>query len=137
MLFIMRILTVPLRSNIKIIGWIGLLVFAMHASIFFLSSEHTMLFAPCAGMSQAVCPILGHDLMRFDHSLIVPKQPEILLHSSHTALNDISIMAAAFFILSLFVCAWQHIRKRNYFYKLFHRYQQAFSSGILHSRIYA
>lgn len=122
--------------NIATIGWIGLVVFAMHASIFFLASEHVMLTMPCAGMSSAVCPILEHDLFRVDHPLILSSQPEILLYFN-TVHNDTSLLAAIFFTLSLFVCAWQHIRKRNYLYRLADRYVQAFSNGILHSRIYA
>lgn len=125
-----------LYSKAILIGWIGLVVFAMHASIFFLASEHVMLTMPCAGMSSAVCPILGHDLLRIDHPLILSAQPEIS-YSFNTVRGDASLMTVVFFVLSLFACAWQHIRKRNYLYLLVNRYVQAFSNGILNSRIYA
>ncbi|MDP2630197.1 MAG: hypothetical protein Q8P56_02195 [Candidatus Uhrbacteria bacterium] len=128
--------SVQFKQKMVAIGWLGLVVFALHTSIFFLSSEHMAVVAPCAGVSNAVCPILQQDIM--GAALLIPRlsQPEIP-RAINTAFYSISVLSVVFFVLSLFVSAWQHIRKRNYLYGLFHRYRQAFSRGTIHSKVYA
>ncbi|MBI4599770.1 hypothetical protein HY732_02505 [Candidatus Uhrbacteria bacterium] len=125
------------KQKLIVIGWLGLAVFALYASIFFLSSQHMALVtSPCAGMSNAVCPILQYDLLSAEFFITRVAQPEIP-HAINTVVIDTYIMTALLFALLSFVGAWRHIRKRNYLYRLVHRYMQAFSRGIIQSTVYA
>ncbi len=125
-----------LKQKLIVIGWLGLVIFALHASLFLLGAQHMTIASPCAGMSQAVCPILQYDLMSTE--LFITRLTEFEApHAIKTIFNNTYILATLLLALSLFTGVWQNIRKRNYLFRLFHWYTQAFSRGILNSKKYA
>lgn len=132
----MKRTTSQYKQKLALIAWLGLVVFALHVSVFFLNSDHTMLATPCAGMSNALCPILQFDLMNTELLITRSTKAEIPNYIN-AVFYSAYIVATIFFAIVMFLCAWHHIRKRNYLYGLFYWQRELFSQGILHSRVYA
>ena len=114
----------------------ALALFGVLFGAIFLSIEHNEMASPCAGMTQATCPLMQHGDI-WNQAVLTGTTSAAPLH--HAAGFAFALLGALALLLHINrpLCLQEHIRKRLAFLMLYNRYLQALFSGIVHSKLYA